>query len=115
MLTLDEEKRKYVITHLEYGVKPRAFMYIGKLNAELMESYLFAFNSGCLVMLGEEQREGGESFSRRMTDLRLQYQYERGWPGGCGGQVEGLRKQGLCEIKIIEGLIEIEIKIWKNL
>lgn len=115
MLTLDEEKRKHVITHLECGVKPRPFMYIAKLNAELMEFYLFAFNSGCLVMLGEEQREGGESFSRRMTDLRLQYQHERGWPGGCGGQVVELRKKGLSEEEIIQGLVEIEIKIWKNL
>jgi hypothetical protein len=47
--------------------------------------------------------------------MREQCILERGWYKGCKGLVVELRKKGLSEEDIIEGLVEIELKIWKNL
>jgi hypothetical protein len=109
MQTIDEEKKKEVITFLEQ-VKKRTLMYIGKPDADLMACFLWAFNFGCLLMRSDDGREG-----IKMSAMRDEYIRERGWRNGSRGLVVEVRKKGLSEEEIIQGLVEIEIEIWKNL
>jgi hypothetical protein len=112
MQTVDEEKKKEVITFLEH-VKNRPKMYIGKLDAEKMDCFIWAFNFGCLLIKNDEKSLNKEG--KKMSEMREQYILERGWYQGCKGLVVELRKKGLSEEEIIQGLVEIEVEIWKNI
>jgi hypothetical protein len=112
MQTVDEEKKKQVITYLEL-VKKRPMMFIGSLDAALMDRFINGFHDGCLLMKNDEGAFGSES--KKMSEMREQYILGRGWYQGCKGLVVELRKKGLSEEEIIQGLVEIEIEVWKNI
>jgi hypothetical protein len=112
MQMIDEEKKKQVITFLEL-VKNRPMMFIGRLDAALMDRFINGFHQGCLLMKDDEGAFGSEG--KRMSEMREQDILERGWYNGCKGLVVELRKKGLSEEEIIQGLVEIEIEIWKNI
>jgi hypothetical protein len=112
MQSVDEEKKKEVIEFLEH-IKARPKMYIGRLDSEAMDCFIWAFNFGCLLMRND--LKAISKADKKMSEMREQYILERGWYKGCKGLPVELRKKGLSEEEIIQGLVEIEIEIWKNL
>ena len=98
----------HIIDFLE-AVRKRPQMYIGELNAKLMEYFINGFNVGCFASNIDERINFNHSISKSKVLI------ERGWGAGVFSPLKDMTVRGIPDEAIIDELLAIEIDTWRRI
>src|SRR5215510_8097587 len=100
------ERIPSIIDALE-GVRRRPEMYIGKIESESMQHYVWGFRQAAHLC-------AKWSYFEKYLRIVEKVAYDRGWPMILDF-VKSIRARGLSEKEIIEEMLIVEIESWKRL